>query len=423
MKKTLRYVLALILSVAVGMGLLLLSTFLPQGTIDENVYESAEIMRQKEGIYPLLADFTFSGQLDNHTDAIILAQSKAMSSPKEILTNPMYQLAEDDPETENPVEDLYAYVQAEDPQPTSFYVRYWMGFRAVMRLVLSFVNLYQLRRYLATLVLGLAVAVTCSIARHVSEKAAFLFGISFVFVRPYIVAMSPQFSCCFIIAFAAMLLMPRLSRKPECHGMVFFLLGIITMFFDFYTTPLITFGLPFVYLYLLRGDASSRKLTTLLKYFLLWGAGYLSMWFAKMLLTTLFTDVNGLENGLVSMLYRLGIRKEEKYTYQYSIFHSLRAIWFSLYADEEGKKILILVLACGVLGLGALLLKRKPKLSQLLEHRNLIAVAALPVIWMLAAPQPFNIHHWFQYRSIAVSFFSFGVYCLLTLAKPKEITK
>ena len=56
-------------------------------------------------------------------------------------------------------------------------------------------------------------------------------------------------------------------------------------------------------------------------------------------------------------------------------------------------------------------------------HMNVIAVAALPIIWMLAAPQPFNIHHWFQYRSIALSFFSFGIYCLLTLAKPKEITE
>lgn len=422
MKKVLRYVLALILAVAVGMGLLLLSTFLPQDAIDRNVYASAEKMHA-EGIYPMYADYTLTAQLDNHTDAIILAQSKAMSSPETILTNPMYQLAEDDPETENPVEDLYAYVQAEDPEPTSFYVRYWMGFRAVMRLMLSFADHYQLRRYLAALVLGLALAAVCSVAKHVNEKAAFLFGISFVFVRPYMVALTPQFSCCFVIAFIAMLLMPRLSRRPELQGMTFYLLGIVTMFFDFYTTPLITFGLPFVYLYLLSGEGETRKLKTLAKYFLLWGAGYLVMWFAKMVLTTLFTDVNGLENGLVSMLYRLGIRREEKYTYQYSVFQSLRAIWFSLYADETGKRILAVFLGCGVLGLGALLLRRRPKFSQLLVHRNLIAVAALPIIWMLAAPQPFNIHHWFQYRSIAVSFFSFGIYCLLTLAKPKEITE
>ena len=51
-------------------------------------------------------------------------------------------------------------------------------------------------------------------------------------------------------------------------------------------------------------------------------------------------------------------------------------------------------------------------LSAFWKYRGLLFLAALPIVWMLAAPHVTYIHYWFQYRSIALSFWSAGVYCI-----------
>ncbi|MCI6957027.1 MAG: hypothetical protein SPI15_01400 [Candidatus Faecousia sp.] len=413
-----RYFTALLASTVIGITLLFAASCLPQAPIDTHVMESADIMVQ-EGCYPSIADHNHTSIIDNFTDSIILAESSVMtiSHPESILTNPLYRTVEDDPVT-----SLNDYVHSDDPHITGYYARYWMGSRSVMRFLLLFLNHYQIRRYLAIAVLGLFSAVICSVTVHVHPKAAFLFALSVVFVRPYIVVMSPHFSCCFLIAFLVMLLLPKLVDQERYDGLLFFEIGIITMYFDFYSSPLVTFGLPFVYLYILRwrrGRKSFSAPREFVKSAAAWLAGYLGMWFIKMTLTTVFTEVNGFENGLTSLVYRLGIKKTQGYESFYSLFRAIRAIWFALYSDKAGKIILSAAILAFTIVICTVFLRRKVSFSDLKAHAVLLIVSALPLVWMLAAPQPTTIHYWFQYRSISVSFWSFGMYCLLT-AKSME---
>jgi hypothetical protein len=87
-----------------------------------------------------------------------------------------------------------------------FYSRYWMGFRATLRFLLSFVNYYQLKRYLSFAFFALYAALISSISRRTTATIGFLFAISIILVRPYIIGASLQFSSCFFIAFLGMLL-------------------------------------------------------------------------------------------------------------------------------------------------------------------------------------------------------------------------
>lgn len=409
-----RYLVAFILAVCIAMGLLLLAACVPQDSVDTHVRESAEIMAQ-DGLYPTIFDKADTARLDTWTDAIILAQCKAMSLAdwETVLTNPMYET-----EQQNPVASLSDYVQAEDPQPTSFYARYWMGFRAVYRVLLSFLNYYQILRYQAVLVLVLWAAAICSVARNTDIKKAFLFALSIILVRPQIVVMSIQYSCCFLIAFCAMLAVPWIARHRQYQGLFFFLTGIATMYFDFYTTPALTFGLPMVYLYLLQeGQADLRKMV---KWIALWALGYLGMWFAKMLLTTLLTDVNGLANGLNSMMARLGIQKTSGQEETYRFLEAVRAIWYALYSDQVGEMLLLLCGAGGFMAFLVAVFYKKVPASVFWKHRPLLFLSAVPIVWMLAAPHVTYIHYWFQYRSIALSFWSAGSYCLLLFEKKRS---
>jgi len=55
-------------------------------------------------------------------------------------------------------------------------------------------------------------------------------------------------------------------------------------------------------------------------------------------------------------------------------------------------------------------LRDRHQLRELLNHWQLLFIAALPVIWFMAAAQPTANHHWFQYRGIAASFWAGFVY-------------
>lgn len=418
-KAVFRYAAVFAVSVCAAMLLLLLAACMPQSLVDVHVQESAERMVQ-DGLYPTVFDKADTSRLDTWTDAIILAQCKAMSveSWQTVLTNPMYETAQ-----QNPVESLYDYVQAEDPQPTSFYARYWMGFRAVYRVLLGFLNYYQILRYLAVAVLVLWMAVVCSVAHHTDWKKAFLFALSIIFVRPQIIVMSIQYSCCFLIAFGAMLAVPWVYRHRQYQGMFFFLIGIATMYFDFYTTPALTFGLPMVYLYLLtvKEEAAPQiSLWQMVKWIACWVLGYLGMWFAKMVLTTLLTDVDGLANGLNSMMARLGMKKAEGQEGTYQLIEAVRAVWFALYSDKDGEVLLFLLGICGAAAFCVAALRRKITFCALWKHHGMLFLAMVPIVWMLAAPHVTYIHYWFQYRSIALTFWCLGLYCLLLFEhKPK----
>lgn len=409
-----RHTAVFFLSVLLAVILLLLGACLPQAPIDEHVRKSAEGMVQ-EGAYPTMADHSFASILDYVTDALILAESKATSIEQweTVFTNPLYSY-----EKESHVENLYEYTADPDPEPTGYYVQYWMGFRPVMRLLLSFLDYYQILRYTAVAFFVLLAAVMCSIANRIGTKAAFFFALSIIFVRPYVIAVSLQFSCCFLLAFAAMLAVPWIHRRPNWESLFFLELGILTQYFDFYTTPIITFALPMTYLYLLRlQETRQNHLRRIGTNAGVWAAGYGLMWLSKLTLTSLFTDANGLGQGFSSFSGRIGIEKVSGMESYYNPVAALRSVFVSLYSDSEGKLILLgaVALVCVILLYRFLKGRHSPRV--LFSHWPLLMIAALPVIWFMVAAQPTANHHWFQYRGICASFWAGFVYLQLLFQK------
>ena len=420
MKKTiLQHSCVFLLSVLLAVSLLLLGACLPQAPIDRHVYASAEVMA-REGDYPVMADKSFASILDYVTDALILMESKSTSiaDPETIFTNPQFQYPQEEDST---VLDLYQYSMDPDPQPTKYYVQYWMGFRPVMRLLLCFFDYYQILRYTAVAFFVLLAAVMCSVANRAGTRTAFLFALSMIFVRPHVVAVSLQFSCCFFIAFLAMLAVPWIHRHAKWESLFFLELGILTQYFDFYTTPILTFALPMTYLYILKNrDQQTVSLKNLGTNGLSWVAGYVLMWLAKLVLTTVFTPVNALAQGFASFSGRIGIEKVSGMESMYNPIAALRAVFVSLYSDPAGKLVLFAAVAVTFALLLIRFLRDKHQLREILNHWQLLLIAALPVIWFIGAAQPTANHHWFQYRGIAASFWAGFVYLQYLLQRTPD---
>lgn len=420
MYKSVRRKIVLLLGcVAAAVLLLGLSLLLPQRMIHAHIAESAGIMQQ-EGLYPRIGDHTASSQLDNFTDAIIFQETDAMNASdwKSVFTNPIKVYREGN--GINPVDLLADSAAAGSAEPLYEYqyTRYWMGFRSILRLALVFVNAYQLKRYLALLFFGLFLAATLDMAKRVSSAMAMLFGMVIALMRPEVLSASYQLSSCFLIAFAAMLMIPLWQKKRWPIADLFLLVGAVTMYMDFYTVPLVTFGLPFIYLYLLEKEQKSR----LMACFGNWSFGYLGMWFFKMLLSTPFAEENGFQNGLGELLFWMngaGASLREMAGMYLAVPIKVAE---GLAADKIGAAILA---AAG----GALMcfwlwrMKKAGKPWQTVwQHKSLLAVACFPLVLFLAAPTPIIGHYWFQYRSLAVTIFGIGAAMLLTAEEKSKTT-
>lgn len=395
------------LSVILCVLLLLMGTLLPQDRIDYRMKQSIDTILG-EGLYPRIGDHEESSQLDSWTEALILMQSTSMDRPVRILTNPQWSKPD-------PVEALWKFYEAkESEKKATHYVRYWLGFRTPVRLLMQVLNYTQIRKLLSWILYGLIIAVSYTVAQKTDKRAGILFAVSIILFKPQIICQNIQFCCDFFIAFAAMLILPKVNEKGEMNMLLFFFeIGLLTMYFDFYTTPIITLGYPLLFYYLLPQKQDSRKVSSMWKAVLFWIMGYAGMWLIKLCLVTVFTDIDGFANGFNSMFKRVGVNKMADSMEEYSILGALNAVFQTCFPERTERICLLLLLPVTII----VLFQKRTKLGRLLQYGALLIPLLLSAIWIAAAAQPTTQHAWFQHRLMASAFYGFLLW-MSSLWKP-----
>jgi len=420
-KPFVKYIAGFCITVVLAVALLAAAAFLPQDVILNHVVDSIDFIYDTYGNNSIF-DRSEASLMDVLSDTMMLRTSLSTNSNYlgSILTNPVYTY-----------EGLKEWVDVDEmlvrqayEMPTDgvwFYCRYWMGFRTVLRLALTVFTFAQIKRYLAVIFFTLFMAVVCSVAKNTNTKIAFLFAMSIVLVRPHVIATSMQYTSCFLIGFLAMLMIPWLRRRPEYEGLFFMEVGMLTMYFDFYTVPLITMGFPLVYLCVLKQSAGERMpLKKLLRNLFAWFAGYGFMWIAKLVLTTVLTSENALKQGFESFAGRVGIQKDAELEQFYSVelaFERLREVIFS---DDTGKVVYLLCVGIILAVVIWKLLRGHSSGKCLADGIPFLIMAMIPLAWFVITKQPIAIHAFFQYRSIALTHWASGMFLYFLLSAKKQ---
>ena len=417
----LKYIVAFCLTVVLALSMLIAAAFLPQTPILMNVQESLDLYAhdiQNNYIF----ETTASSKLDVGTDLMILRSSMCTNRRYlgAVLTNPIYFY--DGLDQWEGVPETIARLSYDIPSDSVFfYSRYWMGFRVLMRLALEFFNYGQIKRYLAFMFFTLFTAAICSVSKNTNSRLAFWFALSIVLVRPYVMATSMQFTCCFLIAFVAMLLVPWLSRHEQWEGLFFMECGMMAMYFDFYTVPMVTVGFPLLYLCILKRDrAVDVTIKKILKNFGIWFAGYGFMWIAKLVLTSALTSDNALQTGLDSLFKRVGIEKTQGLEQYYSVKAAFDAVAEAVFAETTGMVVWLLGLGILLVVVSYKLLKGHASMKNLRGSVPYLLLAAVPFLWFVITKQPVAIHGYFQYRNIALSYWAMGVFLYFLFEKKEQ---
>ncbi|MBQ7284276.1 MAG: hypothetical protein IJW74_05465 [Oscillospiraceae bacterium] len=403
MKKTiLKYIATPVICAIIGSLLLLLVSFIPQSLIQKNASASADQLAADESVIPRYMNiWDWSYASDLHTDTLIMMGGYNLNEPSAVLLNPYRGVQE----KEGYICDSFIeLVDGGAPNDTN-YVRYWQGFRIFIRPMLLLFPYFQLRQVVSWVFFGLLFFMLAALAERKGAFTALAVGLAVILVNPAIISHSLQYTPCFNLAFAAMIFLLYTENLNYDRALAFCVFGILTQFFDFYTAPIAVCGLPLL-VWLLIDESGCCRFKTILKCSVSWLYGYASFWVVKLVMVSIFTDVDGLGDGIGAFLGRVGTAKnnvgEAAGKGLYTPINAFIAAWDMVTPGATGAIALIAVMA--IVAVSALIIWKKKGFKGLVADCAFLAVAALPVLWFSVASQPTVIHAYFQYRPLVVFF-------------------
>jgi len=395
-----KYLITYTLIVIMCVGSLFLSGLLPQEQVEKNYLLSLDELKPEYSAFHMIRYDWGSYQLDDWTEVIILSLATSMNvkdNPSSVLKNAY------------PLEDNFtldsARASVENHEESDvFYVWYWHGFRVYVRALLTIMDLGTIRSFLIMGYFLLMSACTLMLAfRTRSFWPPMLFTAAILFVNPSVVSVLFQYSVCFYIAFIGILFVPHWLKHPERAPMGFMILGMATMFFDFYTTPLLSLGLPLLALLICQSYSANpprakAMLFQSLKLISVWFIAYVGMWITKLALTTIFTDQNAFALAWEDAAVRLGVVKETQYLFRYDKLTTIISAFKHLFDWP------MLYAFCGVSFAAVLtMIILRTKREWYARGAVMLLVAFVPILWILVGTQPMYMHAQYQYRILAIT--------------------
>ena len=330
-KDIFRYVLLFIIIVILGLGLLVLTAKIPKKAISKKIKESVSFFKENPGIDEIQKRREYT-TLHHSADSITLNMIYCIDSDKpleSVMWARYYETIKAD------INNDFIAVVEKDYEPNQQYVRYWHGNMIIVRPLLLFFNIEQI--YLInSIVMWLLAIVLLVILFRKSKILAIAYIISMVMVAFPIVTMCLEFTWTFYIMIIASIIAILIEKKGDKSLFVlFFITGMLTCYFDFLTTEIITLFVPLIFVIYIRkkdGRLNSFKDTfaLLFKVAFLWEIAYAGMWLAKWCLASIILKVDVTQYVKDNAMLRInGLQEISSYKKMYwgDIFRN----WHTLY--------------------------------------------------------------------------------------------
>ena len=407
-----RSALLVALCVAVGFALLLAAFALPTEPMRENAFASRDVFA-REGSYPMVRTLGAETKLDNFTDSMMLIHA-GYQAPETTLLQRTLNVYRPFPHGNSSPVGVYAEsLTSPVPAPESNYGRYWHGYLAVLKALLSIFTYEQLRAFNAVWVAALALTVAALMWRRGLRRYILPFAVTVLLFDPVATAMNmfyTQVYAATMLACIAILSGWNWLRAREGRLLLLFTLtGCLTSYLDLLTCPLVSFGVPCALCLCLAATDWKGGLKLALMALICWGIGYAGMWAGKWLLSAL---LGGEDIGLLETL-RLRSSSTGAPDPLGAVAVIVKRLLVQLRVPMLGAALLL------ALVLGVLFLRRSPweKLKSL-EWLPWAALCLLPFFWIAFTQNHSYIHRWFVYRLLAICVF--GGLCMLARLAEKR---
>ena len=408
-----RSALLVAICVAVGFALLLAAFALPTEPMRENALASQDVFA-REGSYPMARTLGVDAKLDNFTDSMMLVQAGYQAPETTLLQRTLNVYRPFPHGNRGAAAGVYAESLATPaPAPQSNYGRYWHGYLAVLKPLLSLFTYEQLRVVNAVWVALLGLIVAALMWRRGLRRYILPFVVTVLLFDPVATAMNMFYTQVYAVTMLACIAILSgwnwLRARTGRLLLLFTLTGCLTSYLDLLTCPLVSFGVPCVLCLCLAAPDWKDGLKLVLTALICWGIGYGGMWAGKWVLAAL---LGGENIGLLEAL-RLRSSAAGASNPLGAIAVIVKRLLVQLRVPMLGAALLL------ALVLAVLFLRRSPleKLKSL-AWLPWAAVCLLPFVWIAFAQNHSYIHRWFVYRLLAICVF--GGLCLLARLTEKR---
>lgn len=382
--------------------------FIPRSAIEKNIKSSAEILKE-EGLYKIYGWNDYH-KLDTFTDALILDMIYS-SNPEEPIQSGMLNYMFFD--GVNPIDDLNELVN-ENPNyyECGHYSRYWHGMQVLIRPLLLFTD-YTGIRIVNYIFMACLLTVLCVLMwQRITPAITLCFLLTFSVMNSFILPLCMQYCSCFNIAMIgmiALLLWPRTFHSSINTGLLFFILGSTCNFFDLLTTPLVTFGLPFIIYCVIQKQEKPLKFLIILG--VIWGVGYGLTFIAKWTIATLLTGENCFKDAVEAVQNRASttISLKEN-SIDLNLFYITKLLLYTLWVNFKWIGLCLIIVFTNLF-----FLNRRKFVKGIYRHCWLLFVAMLVPIWYYFVMRNHSFVHLslFAWRTLYLSVFSILLFTYL----------
>lgn len=365
----------------------------PEGRIGKSI-EKSVAMGDIKTDYPRAIVNKEVCRMDQYSDALILNQAYC-SSRQEALRSVMIVPSIGD--ENNKAEWLQAAVDGVT-EPIHNYPRYWHGSTFFARWVLFFcgryANLQLFLFYTSSMAIFVLFYLLCK--RKKAALAICLF-VSMLLLKSYLTQFSIHLCMSFAISILAAIVSLFVTSRKKM-GLLFFITGSLTAYFDLMTTPLLTLGIPLLVV-LSDKKNDENTLSAIIKEImiivLLWGLGYSFTWVFKWILATWLTGTNVLADALSISKYRINGDVGAEIAGRSSI-----TVWDSLYANLSKCPLGLILPIVLVLAITACFAFNKKGVKMAVACAF---VSLFPILYYIVIANQTYVHCWFTYRALIVT--------------------
>ena len=404
-KPILKYTGIFIITVLVAFALLILTSAIPKSAIEKNIKDSVNFFKNNAGIQELVKkrDFTY---IHYYADAIIMNiiyHSDSTDPVKSAMWANHYRKIQAD------VNDDFIESVTKELKPNTEYLRYWHGSIVALRPLLTILNIEQIYLLNEFLLYLLALTLFIVIIKR-SKKIATIYLIAMIMTVFPIVPFCIEFSSTYYIMFITSLIAIKIEKKGD-KGLfkLFFITGMVTCFFDFLTTEILTIGVPILLVLAIRKEDNRLQsfkdgIIFILKSGILWLTSYSLMWLAKWVLASLILNINAFEYVKDKALLRMnGGNTSTNVKY----FDALYRNWHNLYPINIIKtKSTVIILSVLLLVISIIMLDWK-KIKKKYFSLFMLIIAIIPYVRYLVLANHSYYHAFFTFRSQMISIIAF----------------
>jgi hypothetical protein len=398
MKAILRYSKAFIILIAAFFAFAVLSCLLPYKGIRAHIGKSASSF-DSETVYPKAIINLRQCQMDNFTDGLIMNINYNVDAHHPVRSAMAANRSVEYGNDWNQPGLVLRIVEGEQLK-TNHYSRYWHGNSFLFRFFFLFWDFNTIRWVLYIISSLLFVMLLCAYYLRAGLVKTLVLSSGFLATCGFVTQFSMQFFPVLALTLiGCLIVIKRDESKPL--GMLFFVIGALTCYFDLLTTPLLTLGMPLVVMLSLNQDDSfdlKRNLFLIIQLALLWGLGFALTFFAKWVLATLILGQDVLANAYAVAKYRVNAEDFTRWDAVSKNFNMLQ-LW-------------MIVVAMAVL-LVRLVIRRHAFEGK--KALLLLLVGLMPYVWYFVLSNHSYEHWWFTYRLQTIS-----VVSLLMILMGKE---